>query len=124
MVVSKEIKHDILVIGVVVAILAGIVGTIYYYNSTISNETTPIDPDPIPIPTDNNETNPIPPDNDNDTIPIPDDDNNTNPLPPPPNNNDTQQPPQEDYFDTVCNIEPKAEVCIKPNNGTNSTLTN
>lgn len=97
--VSKETELNLATVIVLSAIIIGIfVGVIYFHSISQQKDTETEIPD-------NNNTNPNPPTDENDT-----------------NTNNTTDPEDiQDYFDKICAIEPKAEVCIKPTNSTNST---
>lgn len=93
--VSCQTKQDILVSILVIAIIGGILGTLLYVNNIPpqqddDNQTPPVDPIP-----DENQTTP---------------DENTTDLN---DNNVTELDNNQTHFEQVCNIEPKAEVCIK-----------
>ena len=112
--VSKESKQDLLVTLIIIAIIGTIAGAILYAQSIdkqVPNPPPPVVVEPNPD-ENNNQTNPD--NNNNQTNP----DNGDN-VTDPDNNNSTN--PDVDYFEYVCNIKPMAEVCIKPNNSTNST---
>lgn len=97
---NSQLKQDLLVTLLIIAIIGGITGAILY-KQQLDNQG--------PDNTDNPNPNP-PVDNNNNTDT---DTNTTNP-----DNGNVTDP--QDYFEHICNIEPKADVCIKPLNNTNS----
>ncbi|MDN5845517.1 MAG: hypothetical protein L0H53_04495 [Candidatus Nitrosocosmicus sp.] len=95
-------KREAIIISVIVAIVATLITVWALWSTTGVNE--PLPPTPAPQPDD-----PIPPppvDNDTDT-----NTNDTND-----NTNDTSDTDGPLTFEEICNIEPKAEVCIAPLN--------
>ena len=113
MVSNSQLRQDLLVTLLILAIIGGIAGAILYKQN--ADNPGPINPPP---PVDNNNNNNTDTNNTN-TDPV-DTNNTTNP-----DNGNVTDP--QDYFEYVCSIKPTTEICLKPIGGfndTNSSTTN
>lgn len=111
MVSNSQLRQDLLVALLILAIIGGIAGAILYKQHA-DNPPGPENPNPPPPPVDNNTNTDT---NNTNTDPV--DTNTTNP-----DNGNVTDP--QDYFEYVCSIKPTAEICLKPIGGFNSSETN
>lgn len=120
MVSNSQLRQDLLVTLLILAIIGGITGAILYKQH--ADNPGPENPNPPNPPVDNNDNNTNTDTNNTNTDPVdtnttnPDNGNNTDV------NNNTTDP--QDYFEYVCSIKPTAEICLKPIGGFNSSETN